>query len=236
MKDIAEIIRISEQGVSQPFLCRDADGVCYWCKGKTSGIRTVQAEWVCAGIARLLGLPVPDASILRVPDGLYEQWAAVHASDVPILSTPSNPYVFASMDIPNCKDATTGADLDGADARLLARILLFDRAIRNTDRVDDNSNLLVSPDASLHIIDHNNAFDPSFDPVGFMRSHILRESYAAFADDAKAWFRDAFRAIVTRDAIEGIWHEMPAPWTDDSAGLTLEDVCSIIFHAQETLP
>ncbi len=54
MRSAVQIVRVSEQGVSRPFLCLADDGARYWCKGTTSGIRTMQAEWVCDQLAVLV--------------------------------------------------------------------------------------------------------------------------------------------------------------------------------------
>ena len=37
-----------------------------WCKGNHTGLRSVISEWICARLARQLGLPVPDFSIMKL--------------------------------------------------------------------------------------------------------------------------------------------------------------------------
>jgi len=175
------------------------------------------SEWLCARIAFALGIPVPPCDILRLDLGCFETWRA--GRDCPSLVTATNPFVFASLNVPESKDVTDPAELADEDPVVLAQIYSFDEFIRNTDRTDYNSNLLIN--GGVHVIDHNNAFDPAFDSVDFARTHILRDFFAKADAHAKAAFSDRIHSTITVDFLETAWSEMPDAWVD--AGC---DVCS----------
>lgn len=67
---------MSDQGVSRPYLCYDENCVLRWCKGNHTGLRSLMSEWVCARIARELGLPVPAGDILRLDPSIVAAFAA----------------------------------------------------------------------------------------------------------------------------------------------------------------
>lgn len=233
---IRQILRVSDQGVSQPFLCVADNGRRYWCKGANGGIRGMVCEWLCANLAGRLGLPVPPFRVLEVPEGLFEAWAEAAGGTPPALVSPMVRHVFGSEDAGGHRDVMDFSELRNIPPATLAAILLFDRLVRNTDRTDANSNLLLSPDGgTLSAIDHNNAFDPAFDDVEFMRTHILRESLCLAADGDKAAFRAALRAAAAAHNIEEWWYAMPPSWTD-GCGLTPEAVSEILRAGQENRP
>ena len=66
MKEIVQIIRKSEQGMSSPFFCGADDDQYYWCKGVLSGMTSLRAEWICANLAKSFGLPIPHFEIMHV--------------------------------------------------------------------------------------------------------------------------------------------------------------------------
>jgi len=111
-------------------------------------------EWICARIAHAVSLPVPVCHIARLPYGLFASWRADNGESYPSLVTEANQYVFASRNVEAAKDVIDAAqDLQDADSTLLSKIYMFDRFIRNTDRTDVNSNLLIN--GGVHVIDHN---------------------------------------------------------------------------------
>ena len=209
---ISQILRVSEQGVSRPYQCYDEDGVLRWCKGNHTGLRSLLSEWICARIAHKLGLPVPPCDILRLDVRMFENWRKSRGIEVPQLVTETNQFVFASVHVENAKDVVdVNADLRSDDPELLVRIYLFDELVRNTDRTDYNSNLLSN--TGVHVIDHNNAFDPAFDPVVFANEHALRRFRAACSPETLDTIRIQMRDVVTEAFLDEIWSEMPQAWT-----------------------
>lgn len=226
---VRQIVGVSDQGVSRPYRCYDENGVLRWCKGNHTGLKSVMSEWVCGRLARCLGLPVPPCDILRLEPKTFESWRRNRGESLPQLVTEANPFVFASTNVENAKDVyDIERDLHCDSPELLARICLFDELVRNTDRTDYNSNLLSN--AGVHIIDHNNAFDPGFDPDVFAREHVLRRFRAAADAELVAEFRELVRKTVTEALLDEIWSEMPAEWTDVGEGvLPLDRVKGILL-------
>ena len=213
MEKIISIRKISEQGVSRPYLCTDEGNRVRWCKGNHTGLRSIISEWVCARLARRIGLPIPNFAIMKLDLSLFREWRTYQNVPVPEIVTETNPFVFASLNVENCKDVLDPeTDLKHIDRTLLAKIYFFDKWIHNTDRTDGNSNLLVN--GNVYIIDHNNAFDPCFSESSFAADHILRD----FGNAIPAWEKDTFMRFCTELArgpfLEEIWSELPEEWTD----------------------
>ena len=123
MNQVKSILKVSEQGVSRPYLCTDEEDRIRWCKGCHTGFRSVISEWICACIARQLGLPIPDFAILKLDVDMFRQWRGYQANSVPEIVTDCNPYVFASLDAEGCKDVVNPQfDLQHSDKTLLAKI------------------------------------------------------------------------------------------------------------------
>lgn len=239
MRQIATIVRKADQGISNPFLCKDGNEIPWWCKGHLSGEQTQRYEWICACLAKQLSLPVPDFEIMEVPVDLFKLWSSIRQDCKDLFVTTANPYVFASRLVPNCRDLSPNSPfLDKGDRELQARIFVFDRIIRNTDRTDGNSNVLVNAsEEDIRIIDHNLAFDPAFDDKTFLEGHIFRGAFRSLAPEERAnLVEDVFQKVATFD-LDAVWNEMPDPWTDEiGTGLTLDDVRGILFTRWSPLP
>lgn len=210
---IDQIVRVSEQGVSRPYQCIDSDGVLRWCKGNHTGLKSLIAEWVCGRIGIALGIPVPACDILKLETAKFEDWAKDKEANLPRLVTASNPYVFASTHVEDASDVLDiEKDLRKDNPDILAEIYLFDELIHNTDRTDYNTNLLSN--AGVHVIDHNNAFDPAFDAAVFAREHVLRAFREAADTKVIDDFKSKVREVVTEKFLDEIWSQMPREWTD----------------------
>ncbi len=228
MKRIASIVKVSEQGVSRPFLCRDEHGGIRWSKGNHTGFRSLIAEWLCACLAREVGLPIPDFGIFKLDFDRFHDWKARQSVPVPDLVTEANQYVFGSLNVENCKDVfDPSTELRHVDKQVLAKIYWLDELIHNTDRTDFNSNLLVN--GSVYMIDHNNAFDLAFDPVAFADEHILRGFRDSLSPEEVASFQRHIRDLIQGDFLECAWNEMPSVWAEIG-----DDVLSLNFIRKVT--
>ena len=213
MKRIGSILKISEQGVSRPFLCKDETGAIRWCKGSHTGFRSLVSEWICGCLAREIDLPIPDFEIFSLDCRDFNAWSGLQKAVVPDLVTEANQFVFGSLNVENCKDVFDSAvELAHIDKKTLARIYWFDELIHNTDRTDFNSNLLVNGD--VYIIDHNNAFDPDFSAAAFADEHILRGYRNVISIDEVHALRMRVRDLVRGEFLECAWNEMPVGWMD----------------------
>jgi len=228
MRCIDSILKVSDQGVSRPFVCRDDDGGIRWCKGSHTGFRSLVSEWICAHLAREVGLPVPDFGIFRLDRSDFCIWRDAQNAVVPDLVTETNQYVFGSLNVENSKDVfDSQSDLAHVDRELLAKIYWFDKLIHNTDRTDFNSNLLAN--GSVCIIDHNNAFDPAFDRNAFSDEHILRHFRDAISTDEIRAFQARVGTLVQSSFLERAWNDMPDEWAEvGESVLSLETIDCII--------
>ena len=57
--EIVEVIRRTQQGVTQPYICRSEDGELYFVKGRGAGYASLAKEWVAGCLAKRLGCPYP---------------------------------------------------------------------------------------------------------------------------------------------------------------------------------
>lgn len=238
MREIKSILHMAEQGCSHPFLCIGEDESRWWCKGQLSGTESQRREWICANLARQLNLPVPDFEIMEVPEGLFELWQLGHPECRDVFVMPSNPYVFASRLVPDCRDLSVNSlFLARGDRQLQARVFAFDRAIRNTDRTDWNSNILVDvvSESTIRLIDHNNAFDPDFDEVEFREGHIFRGAYLPLSAQERAGLDAEVRRAVAAFDLQAVWDAMPEAWTEEiTTGLTADGIRGILSDSGST--
>lgn len=212
MRRIEAIVQMSEQGVTHPFRCMAEDHE-WWCKGWHTGVCSLVREWVCACLARGLGLPIPDFAIMEVPLEMFDGWASFQ--DKPqCLVLPGQPFVFASRNVPRCVDVEALDSLKEMSEELREQIFLFDHAIRNLDRSDGNSNLLLAEKdgqtAFFYVIDHNNAFDGAFSEEAFREAHIMRP-LIKMTEEKAVVFRERVRRWV-ETSLEACWSEMPDEW------------------------
>ena len=174
--EITEIIGPSEQGFQRPYQCRGEDGLLYYVKGRQTTRASLWHEWICAGLARHMGLNVPAFCLVQVSQELLDEipsaWRELgagvafgsqrHASSVWL-----EPSLFSRV-----------------PAAVQRDVLAFDWWIHNTDRQNGNSNLLWDPvKASLFVIDHNMAFDPDCTTASFLENHVFSPHWTSITED-----------------------------------------------------
>lgn len=230
MITIEEVEGRSSQGVLRPFLCRCDDGKRYFVKGRGAGRSSLIAEFLAGSIGRSLGLPIPPFEIVQVPEVL------IHASAVSGIHELGSGLAFASERLPFVQEfgATTYRRVPQV---LRQQVLLFDWWIRNQDRsfrgTDGNPNLLWNEDQkSLVVIDHNLAFDETFDASVFWEVHV-------FADERDAFLDLVFRAEqCTRmetaiSAFAAALQQIPEEWRYQDTLQTIE--CDFDFVKAEAM-
>lgn len=207
--EIVEIIRRSEQGVTKPFICRGNDGVTYIVKGKNVGYRALCCEWVAGQLAETIGLPIPKMAIASVPQQLIQFSLQTHAREL------GAGLAFASCFIDDAQEFTH-ANLSTVPQDLQRMVLLFDWWVQNGDRQltteGGNPNLLCSSGSgNLWVIDHNLAFDQSFDTGQFLEAHAFRDALSGLDPGViRAEFEPKFLAGVLQ--LEEIWGGIPNDW------------------------
>jgi len=224
---ITEVVKRASQGRSAPYICRGVDGQTYFVKGRSLPRRELVAEYLCATLAQALNMPVPPWCVAVVPVELVSTsmggWMAELGAG----------KVFASQ-------AVQGTELGWRQAQavegsLQALVAAFDWWVRNMDRtltpLGGNPNLLWSPgedESQLVVIDHNLAFDASFDAAQFLETHVFRDEFQRLASDyidretVRQRFLAALPAVkVACDTIPVSWRfvdperTLPAKWSED---------------------
>jgi hypothetical protein len=198
MLEIVEIQERSNQGRTRPFKCKCADGDMYFVKGKDAGPRSLICEWLAGSMAKAIGVPIPPFSIAKAPKALV----AMHPDGQDLGTGP----LFASKAVESIVELGFAhiSKVPEATRRLIA---VFDWWVNNDDRSltahGGNPNLIWKPDSNeLVAIDHNLAFDPTFDKSVFMQTHV-------FAPDMNAVLNDLAEQGVYSDKLAQALFEWP---------------------------
>jgi len=212
---VSEIVRRSEQGVTNPFLCRSNDGTSWFVKGLLSaGAEALRAEWIAGCLAQRMGLPMPEFAIMEISDDLIQSSVIDGVQDL------AGGVAFGSRTIVGAQELTFTRARE-VPASLQAEILLFDWWIRNDDRVlgpsGGNPNVLFSGD-EIWVIDHHNGFSKTFDVSRFGKDHVFRDASAIWTPP---WKERLFsRMNDANSSFSDIWDSIPLafhPEKDDTS-------------------
>jgi len=230
--EIVEVLRRSEHGMTEPFICRGDDGEIYFVKGTGAGRISQINEWISGNLAIAFGIPVAPFRIVQVPEELAKVLTVEHA-----FALGSGP-AFGSKE----QQITELAYSQVSDVPIEVRcsLLVFDWWISNGDRMltenSGNPNLFWEAKAQrLVVIDHNQAFDPDFDPDSFLKYHAFKDSVARVFDDLIE--RELYTSKM--DQVIGGWDEIvrtiPDEWLYRDPEMTMEldlDLDSLLRHLQ----
>lgn len=203
---IIGIIGKTIQGKSDPYLCVGENNAEYIVKGLGSRRHSQISEWICANLALRLGLPIPDFTLVDIPEELYEELEGTSFKSI------GSGIAFGSKKIeaPNWFE---GRSLGLVDEELQRKILVFDLWIKNMDRTRINPNLLYQAESgSLIIIDHNLAFDQDFALRRFLETHLFADRFAEVAYnlvkrmEMEDWLQSALVAL------DEICDNLPSEW------------------------
>lgn len=199
---IDEVLGRSEQGITQPYICRSSEGQLYYVKGKGAGYPSLMKEWIAGELGLKFGLPMPPFTILWVPRELFEAGRSSGLADL------GHGPVFASKALSNVNEISI-IDIESMEISLKRDIAVFDWWILNGDRTlsinGGNPNILWSvASKSPFVIDHNLAFDPSVTLRSLEESHIFGSCLTTVKDSP-----DLQRQYVARfDACLSNWDEI----------------------------
>ena len=206
------------EGGSLPGLMEADDLGTYVVKftGAGQGRKALIAEIVCAGLARALGLPVPEVVLVEVDPLLGRSEPDEEVQDLLRASGGLN----LGMDF---LPGSLGFDplAHEIDPLLASRILWFDALVSNVDRSWRNPNLLMWH-RDLQLIDHGaclifhhawsraaGAVARPYDVAGHVLSDRATAREQADADLAP---------LVTADLLTGVLARVPDSWLQDEAG------------------
>lgn len=205
---ITAVLGRAPSGVSiRPFLCEDERARQLFVKPFGNLPASLISEWLAARLAREMGLPIPDVDLVEVP---VELCRVAGYSDL----KPGPAFASVSLG-PGAADVQP-RDLGRVRPAILAETLVFDAWIRNADRMlgplGGNPNaMMVSPGSRFFLIDHDNGFDPKWDPVAMHRLHLARMQTAHWLDSSQReeWLG---RARNVFDKFDVFWQELPPEW------------------------
>ncbi len=215
--EIVEVLDRSTQGYTRPYICRASDGEIYFVKGNGAGRRSQICELIAGRLAQALALPIAPFAIVEVPAELIQE-GGIFLGDL----GPGPAFGSLKKSV----NELTLANLDEIPDKLQQDVLVFDRWIRNGDRMlsarGGNPNLFLEPGAhALVVIDHNLAFDREFSQEDFLAYHVFKDQVAALAGDFL--LRDEYNARLSTALAQwsGIIAEIPPSWWYSDPEMTL---------------
>ncbi|MGE7944092.1 HipA family kinase [Lysinibacillus xylanilyticus] len=200
-------------------------------------------EYVCFHLAKLLDLPIPEASLIRItPDVI---------SSSPDLSTRNitSTLAFGSQLVNNVQTNINPPLLDKcSNAQIIPSLVLFDQIILNRDRATNDGNLLFNTKTKeLIVIDHSHVFEHGtiwdVNTLKQVENQLLVENFD------KKYYRMLIRYIngynpfastilkisnITEEKINEIVNSIPEEWNLDSAAS--QALISFIMHRLNLVP
>jgi hypothetical protein len=182
-------------------------------RGAGQGPRALVAEVIGHGIARLLGLPVPDAAVIELADGFGMAEPNPEIQDLLRASVGTN---FGLRYLSGAIGFDPIADVGRIDAPLASEIVWFDALITNVDRTARNPNILVC-DGRPWLIDHGASLyfhhlpgdwpARSGESFPLVKEHVLLDRAASIKDaDVRLMER------VTDRGLERVVAAIPDEW------------------------
>jgi hypothetical protein len=203
------------EGGSLPAIIEADDDGMYVLKfrGAGQGARALVAEAIAGGLARFLGLPMPEMVFVELDAELARTEPDPEIQDLIRASAGLN---FALDYLP--RSVAFDPVVAAPDGDLASRIVWFDAFVSNVDRSARNTNLLMWH-GRLHLIDHGAAlyFHHGWDgdtknagaPFALIKDHVLLR-WA----DALPRVDEEFAAKLDADAIRGIVADVPDGWLE----------------------
>jgi hypothetical protein len=184
MLDVREIANSAAAGQTNPFLCKLSDDCFYYVKGRSLNCDGLVKEYVSAILGRKLGLPIPNFSLVRLPN------LAHYPADQEGPGSLGFGVVFASQRVPDLADLGYG-QIASIPQPLRRDVAVFDYWIGNGDRsltaAGGNPNLFWDVAQSrLHVFDHNLAFADDYSLRDTLAYHPFREDLEGVLADTHA--------------------------------------------------
>jgi hypothetical protein len=218
--EIDEVLGRSEQGITQPYICRASDGRIYYVKGKGAAYQSLVKEWIVGQLAQRLKLPMPPFAILDVPRALFELRGNDSLRDL------GSGLVFGSRQLENVNEITI-TNVVTLSPELKRDIAAFDWWVMNGDRTlseaGGNPNVLWSgSERRPYIIDHNLAFDEQVTLPSLISTHIFGNALDEICrdPDLQEEYRLRFDGAVSD--LSEILGDVPERWHYLDDALTVE--------------
>jgi hypothetical protein len=203
------------EGGSMPGLVEADDDGLYVLKfrGAGQGPRALVAELVAGGLARALGLPVPEVVLCELDPRIGVAEPDPEIQELLEASAGTN----VALDF--LPGALAHLPTAPVDPELAAAVVWFDSLVMNVDRTPRNPNLLEWH-GRVWLIDHGAAFyrhhgQDRPDPAGafpMIADHVLLPAAGPIAPVA-----ERLAGCVTPDLVDGIAAHVPEGWADAAA-------------------
>lgn len=214
MLELVEVLRVAHQGATRPLICNGSDGRTYYAKGKAATAAGLIKEWMVGHLAQAFGLPVPAFKIAYIDSQLVEHSQVAQDS-------LGEGYVFVSEQLASATEFKY-AMLKQMPLELQRKILLFDLWIENSDRTlskefSGNPNLLWQSEANeVFVIDHNLAFDETFDLELFWETHVFKSQFSNLQLDVLAQHAVEASLKASLENWSQWWSEVPGDWKQEN--------------------
>lgn len=234
--EVTEIIRMMDAGSTEPVLCRCNDDRLYVIKTTASVPRKqLIHELVASGLAKVIGLPIPDFAVVYIPDDI------VNYLPPNLRGKLSIGYAFASLFIPDSTSISFKNAHEVIDVDKQKTIYLFDRIINNSDRnlstMGGNVNIIYNvKKQSYYLIDHNLAFDAS--------CTLSQFAYHVFSPSQRSWSYDMVDVLAIEDIIESLNEKcsellliLPTEWIDElpDKDQVIQSIISILARGKDAI-
>jgi hypothetical protein len=180
-------------------------------RGAGQGARVLVAEVIAGGIARALGLPVPEIVLMQLDPAL-----GANEPDAEIRALiKASPGLNLALDyLPGSLTYEPG--LLPVDPGLAARIVWFDALVLNVDRTVRNTNMLLWH-RQLYLIDHGAALYVHHDwPAGMSKGRgpfpQIRQHVLAAQAGGVAAVDDLLAAQLPPEVLADIVAQVPDDW------------------------
>lgn len=217
--NITEIGRRTKQGATAPFMCIAEDDNHYFIKGKSASLYERISEWMGAFLGKAFGLPIPDFTLVQVPENLLK----LHGEEA--LSDLGKEPAFASKRISSSHELRYDL-IKNIDETLQQDIFLFDAWVRNGDRSltenGGNPNLLWS-NKKLYVIDHNLIFDREFTMESFLLTHAFHQQRPAILQNPLKQQHYEAKMKQALNTWSKAWDALPEEWLEENDDLALFD-------------
>ena len=213
------------EGGSLPAVVEAEDGSLWVAKfrGAGQGAPVLAAEIIAETLARSLGLPVPEVSVLELEEGFGRTERDPEIRDLLTASVGLNTGMTYLEGAFNFSPVADGPYIS---PELAALVVWFDAFITNIDRTPRNPNLMIWNDA-VYLIDHGSALyfhfnwpsvteDTGRSPFPAIRNHVLLPA----AGDLQAARRHAHDVLDARLFQEALDRVPDALLMDAPAGRT----------------
>jgi hypothetical protein len=223
-----------KEGGSLPGIVEASDDGTYVMKfrGAGQGLKVLVAEVIVAGLARAIGVPVPDLALITLDERIAKYEADEEVQDLLTASVGSN----LGVDFLPGSLGYDGSQPPPVD--LAERIIWLDSLTANVDRTWSNPNLLVWH-RQTYAIDHGAALyfhhswpsrPPSAERFAAQLFDASRHVLQDVAGDVAAR-HDELAALLTQERIEAALDDVPDEWLETTSDLQDVDAVRAAYRA-----